>query len=738
MNTLGSAETLSTLQDGIVLTASSTLNLQLSATAPAAFDLHWLRSLGNLLLGSTGIRIDSAANAHLFMALSTRCTATVRRQDRSGQSWLRLSLERDRALSASPSLEVRATLPGPQTLDPLCLALAADHPRQRLRYLLKSIGAPAVSAFLESNGIGSREFAGLAALWPNLTASAEPVLWHAAQVPSHVAAIACFSRWLASDCPSAIDLHERLLPAAAAPPDPLLPVLTSWFEALSAAPASACRQDSAFRSAQAAARACLPLLEWPDLPALLHLLFASLPATSAGAAEVSAPVRELARRLYQAAGTSLTRTLTADLALRLSAGAACSILLDAAFRMDDSGLNLYRLALAGDISPLFAGPQPSVEIYEAAFDHSLLRQRTLELHLPFFSSSRSNELTSIARSEIVTGAAGRLTLVRAAAHSTSTRKSCPFAVHNEQQSRMIIAATLSAADREPVNDNFSLTFTHTRDLRPGQDNQAFLQILATYGIRDAVIPAAPSRATLTLTLPGTVVQDWTRVPLTRSELLAPILARVSLTLQAALRRWLPLVYLSAPARYAKPAVVLPLLAYQFSQPFARVGLRQYSYDAMDPASVLAALNSALPRLKVPLSRIQTLLAAAGKPALAARYNPESLPSILRSVLDQQRHFAALLAADSFFIEQVLALARYNRDLSTTATRNPTRLARDLHRFAADFVSVFHRRLSRLYGGQEFTPLGSLLLIEATVSLFGRRDALHATWTIEPVSSRPAA
>ncbi|MBL0160902.1 MAG: hypothetical protein IPP47_28030 [Bryobacterales bacterium] len=727
MHTLGSAKSLSTLRGGNILTANSNLDLQLSATAPVSFDLHWLRSLGSVLLGATGIRVDVAAAAQFSISLSAHCTATVHRQDRSGQDWLRLSLTQDRALSATPSFTVRAALTAPQAFDPLHLALAGDHPRQRLRSLLKSIGGPTVSTFLQESGVDALQFASLAALWPNLTAATEPVLWHAAQVPAHLDAIASFTRWLASECPSATALQAHLLPAS--------PVVSRWFEALTAAPASSCLPDSAFLSAQAAARACLPLLQWPELPALLRQLLVSLPATSANTA---APVRDLARRLYDAAGPALARALSAELSLRLSASAGRSVLLDAAFRMDDSGLNLYRHALAGNISPLFTAPQSSVEIYTAALGHSLLRHRTLELHLPFLAStSQSKDLASITSAHIATGAAGRLTLIRPSAQTAPARNTSTSAIHNEQQSRMIISASLSAADREPVNDNFSLTFTDTRVVGAGQDNHSYLQVLASYGIRDAILPASPARANLTLTLPGAIVQDWTRIPLNRSELLAPILARVSLTLQATLRRWLPLVYLSDPARYSTPAVVLPLLAYQFSQPFARVGLRQYSYDAMDPASVLAALNSALPRLKAPLARIQALLDAIGKPTLAARYDSESLPAILRAILNQQRHFSALLTADSFFIEQVLALARYNRDLSTTATRNPAAAARDLQRFTTDFVSVFHRRLSRLYGGQEFTALGSLLLIEATAALFGRRDAIQANWTIEPIPSGPA-
>jgi hypothetical protein len=40
----------------------------------------------------------------------------------------------------------------------------------------------------------------------------------------------------------------------------------------------------------------------------------------------------------------------------------------------------------------------------------------------------------------------------------------------------------------------------------------------------------------------------------------------------------------------------------------------------------------------------------------------------------------------------------------------------LARFAGDFVATFHRRLRRLYAGEDFLSLGTLLLIEATRAL----------------------
>jgi hypothetical protein len=735
MNSLASLDTLSALRNGDTLTADADLNLRLSGKAPVAFDLQWLRSLAGFLLGSTGIRIESEAAAAVSVALSSHCLATVRRQDRAAEPWLRLTLEKNRDLSLDPNLTVQAALPVPGPLDPLRLALTGSHPRQILRSVLKSLGSAAFSLFIQKSGIRSRHIAELAALWPSLSAAAEPILWSAAQDPDRVSAIRDFTRWLAEESPSASAVHEKLLLPSDGPAS-ITSTLIQWLEALTGQPVSALLSPSALRYATIAARACLPLLQLPELPSLLGQILHTPPAFPPKDSPAAAG---LARRLYLSAGPALAQTLSADLSLRLSAQSTHTLLLDASFRMDPPGLELYRHALDGNLTPLLAASSPSFELHSALFTHSLLRRRTLEIHLPFgFSTTRDKELASLAQTEIVPGGNGRLNVVKAAARSTASRKSSLFAARGEQHSRMIIAASVSAADREPLNDNFSLSFSDVRDIIPGRNYQGYLQVLAAYGIHNVTLPPCPARATLTITLPGSAVKAWSSLPLGRSEALRPLLCRASLALQSTLRRWIPELYLANPARYATPAVIFPLLAYQFSQPYARVGRGHFSYDAMNPEHLRTALNSAAPRLKAPLTRIQSLLAASGQRALAAHYDPSRLPEILPSILLQKRHFAALLSADSFFIEQVLSLARYSRDLSTTAAKNPKRAARDLQTFTRDFVQVFHRRLARLYGGQDFIALGSLLLIEATAALSGRRDALHASFTLEPIEPGPGA
>ena len=77
--------------------------------------------------------------------------------------------------------------------------------------------------------------------------------------------------------------------------------------------------------------------------------------------------------------------------------------------------------------------------------------------------------------------------------------------------------------------------------------------------------------------------------------------------------------------------------------------------------------------------------------------------------------------DGFFIDRLVHLGLHARALGDQAATNPFRATRDLTALASDFTSVFHRRLRRLYGGQDFVGFGSLLLLEATRALGAALD-----------------
>ena len=105
---------------------------------------------------------------------------------------------------------------------------------------------------------------------------------------------------------------------------------------------------------------------------------------------------------------------------------------------------------------------------------------------------------------------------------------------------------------------------------------------------------------------------------------------------------------------------------------------------------------------------------------------------------KQINFMSLLAADAFFIEELVGLTDCGRKLRAAAQHSPKDTVKLLTKSSADLVATFQRRLRRLYGGDDFVALGSLFLVEATAALSGDsgpKAPIAATLTIESAEGR---
>ncbi len=283
---------------------------------------------------------------------------------------------------------------------------------------------------------------------------------------------------------------------------------------------------------------------------------------------------------------------------------------------------------------------------------------------------------------------------------------------------MILAAAFSSRDSGPINDIFDLTFEDTRQVSASGHHEAWFRVLQAYGVDRPELPSAPVQATLTLSLPGRFAEAWARAPHSKDTDYFPTMCRVSRAMQAAVRNWLPTLYFADLEHFRTPCAAFPLLAYQYSAPYADVKARHLSYDFMNSEMLVRALNSAAPGLRQALPQLQSALAAAGMQEFVSTYDPNSVERILASVQIQNRNFNALLAADAYFAEEMIRLADMTRELRATCRRKPAIAIRNLTRYSADLVKALHGHLRRLYAEEDFVALGSLLLIAATSALAG--------------------
>jgi hypothetical protein len=413
----------------------------------------------------------------------------------------------------------------------------------------------------------------------------------------------------------------------------------------------------------------------------------------------------LARAVYAQALAALERKYSAGLAFHLARTEAETALLDCSFDLTDEGMSAYRKALSGDIADL-AG----AHLRRATLTDQLSGQSAIELALPFLDRGQwSNGWEALAKAEIECTADGRLVVYTVDAADSVQRK-------QEYQSRLALSGGLlaAAARRE---SNFTVSYSTTRT---GVDCSALAPILAAYGFdaqaQTALASAADGSTSLALSIPGELVACWLNAPAERDPGFFDAYSAVSRAVQQALRNWLPYLYFADLERYGDLGAAWPLVLYGCTRPFRGRPRSEFTYDVMDPERVAQARRSALRALPAELERIAQLLAGAGRTAAARFYAPGQEDAVLEATQRQPRLFQSLLAADAFFVDSLVHLGNHGRGLTAALERDPRVAVRELARFSAAFVTAFHRRLRRLYGGDNFVALGSLLLVEATRAL----------------------
>jgi hypothetical protein len=276
--------------------------------------------------------------------------------------------------------------------------------------------------------------------------------------------------------------------------------------------------------------------------------------------------------------------------------------------------------------------------------------------------------------------------------------------------------------------SFDLSFTDRRTGQAGYLARTLAPVLLAYGfppeagewLEQAGAPGGVLDASLTLSVPETLAGAWLRAPGESDRNFFEVYSRVSVSVQRMMRRWVPFIYFSDPGRYEDVRTAFPLMFYRSTWPCS--GRRgELAYDVVSPERPGAAREWTARPFAAEIRRVRQLLIAAGRRDLARYYDPEEAPKILRSIVQQPRYINALLTGDAFFIDQLVHLGLKTRQISERVAADPSKATRDLVCGTADFAALSNRRLRRLYGGQDFTALGDLLLIEATRALAAAID-----------------
>ncbi len=715
--------------------------LKTTAGARLGFNFNWLREIAaGVLKADLGLAIDAGVEAALNFALGGSFVAAMN-IDRDRCLRLRVFKRSDSALDFAMNLTAgaQARTDLPEKPEQLALAILGVHDGQWLEALARLAKTDPERIRAQFGGAVER----FLDAWRNLESRAAAAVWSAAGANEEFTALRSWIHRIATELRDPGLFKAALENALTASPDFAGSPAGVWIEAAAGGLLSAVTSLNRFEQLVRAAEAADSILGEEALTSILSTLkhyaaaqlglaniergldslasFRSLDSwlqeqlalifgeisSEAGLSCAGRNLRsviELARSIYSRAMSAVESKYAAEIGYRYERAGSGTALLDCSFTFAPEGLAAYRAAFNGDYSFLSAPLTAEIRVRNAVLTHELSRHATLELHLPFLNRKQwSDRWEALARVEVETGEDGRLFAYTVRAADSLDKKS-------RYQSGLALAGVLLSG-REP---DFTLTYTGRQTIkRP----QTMAPILRAYGFPEAAIEPGVE-ASLTLSVPGTLVAAWLNAPDEASGEFFPVFSEVSLAVQRALRLWLPCVYFSDIGKYDDLDAAFPLIVYQSMRPFRGRRRSEFTYDVMEPGTVPLATRSAVGGLVIELRRIRALLLAAGKRGTARFYDPEDTCTIVTAVQREPRLLNALLSADSFFVDSLVSLAVRGRKLREELATDPQRAVRDLAKFAAEFVATFHRRLRRLYGGQSFAQFGSLLLVEATRALAG--------------------
>jgi hypothetical protein len=706
-------------------------------------DLYWLHETASgLVLGAMGLRARAATTARLTASLRGQVEATVCRDDDADGARLRVRL----SPAAAPPLHLATTVQTkpPGASDELLVALLGIHPMLWIRDALGSGGSLRWKRLAEYCRATSADFETLMSVCRMLGATAEAALWRATARDRDYDCLRDWIAWLATACPGPEALARRvqqtLVSDAAFAGSPV----AAWIEAIHAGSLATLAATPRWSALASAALTLHTLLSNPGAERILRRLRARLrheldPAhlwpwaqrgltealgaspTAATLPGLLAPWRAFRDRVYQAAQAPLATHFRAELAALWNGPGTDGILADVSVPFTPSGLELYRRVLGGNLAALASAP-PEARPRHGLLTHHTRRPLQVGLCIPFLDRRAwAAGSAAVASSELAVDGCDRLEVLHAAAPGNR------FTRHDHRQCLAVLSAALSTHATDQRRDSFRLTFSHQLALPPGDDVTPWLNIFASYGIANPALPAA-GLATLTLSVPGDLTEAWALTPHSRDEAYFATMCRVSRTVQASMRRWVPALYLNSIERYRTPSAILALLAWRCSHPYSGIKKSQFCWDAMDTSSVDRALHSAGHALPGAIRSVEKRLLDAGLAEVADYYVERETHLTLAQILRQRRHITALLAADAFFIEELLRLADCARELSSISAARPVLATRNLARYSGQIVRSLRRALRSLFAGEDFSPLGALLLVEGTAALTG--SPIAATLGIE--------
>ena len=240
----------------------------------------------------------------------------------------------------------------------------------------------------------------------------------------------------------------------------------------------------------------------------------------------------------------------------------------------------------------------------------------------------------------------------------------------------------------------SSLFTDTRLIEFPQANPFVLKILRRYHLQIDPEPAPSALVDVRISLPNGSALLWDRATsLPRSPLRRKLLRSVSLTLQNALRCWIPYLWLSYPEHWQDRDLLWPMLIYASSRTFKPRSRDSYTFDLLSDTTLPSILRSCLPTLRDWMPLLQAI--NHDRPLARREFRNPRLLDVIERMDFNPHSLKRLLAHEHKLITAFTEFADSHAE-------NPS-----IQRFGSEL----HRHLNRLYTNVDFSFLAPLLHIE---------------------------
>lgn len=410
--------------------------------------------------------------------------------------------------------------------------------------------------------------------------------------------------------------------------------------------------------------------------------------------------------------------------------------LDCSFAPTAAGQEIYARCSAGDVDCI-AGASPQ-DVVVHRNDLAASDQTVVELHMPCSEKKRAfRRGTELQKASIHVEESGRVTVRPEDSEEVS-----------DYQARLQVTAAVAAPVAWPEklsNDKFGIGFEDVRPVSRRRLRPMLQPFLDSYGfslsaaeVLRCLPPGDDSvQVSISLSLPGSAGEAWPQMPKERSVGHYNAMLEASVGVQAAFRFWIPYIHFADPDSYADLDTAWSMLAYQSVKPFQRKGRAEFTYDAMNPRRLMTAFRHAAKTLPRVLAAAHESVEASGRAELAGQYAPRRSEKILDRVFRARRLFQKLLAVDAGCVGQLVKIGNHARGVQELLDKAPETASRGAFTFGNEISKHLRVHLRRLSRAGRYTPLASLVLLEATAGMaahFGIDAPVEAVLRLNPLSN----